>query len=408
MKKKRIIRIVFFVLALAIAIYAFTNGIMSLAHRESGYYDVDFTAEANATLYGSGLHLVYYAEGSSNAIRETLRNVQRVYTDSALRTYKLLSADQTYEDVVNIASVNASPGQWLDISQDLLLVLESAQSAGQGGGYSIYAGALHRAWRTLRYLDEPDAFDPANDPEKEELFRRLAAWIAAPGTFSLELDKHNNRARLDISDEYTAWALENEIDAPVLDLNVLHDGYMLSAVSALLKQAGYTSGYLYTDSGLSMYLDPNGKEIPFSLLTRDGEQARVNLKSPFSSVRFSAFAPEGQRYNFYTLTDGDSTLYRHPYPDIQSGLYTDLLMTCSVASAKQTPQALSLFMAQINALGDRYALDSYIARLPEDVFVFYTLQNDSEKTLYIRQSVPSAPLSLPEEGAWKIVSLNEP
>ena len=401
------VRILLCAVAVAIAVYAFTSGIMALAHRDSGYFDIGFTAEGNAVLYQSGLHLRYYAEGSSNEIRRLTNQVQKLYTTLALEAYKLLDERAVYEGLSNIASINAAPNSWVSVPESLYAVLESANSL-HSEHYSLFSGALHAQWETLRYLEDPAEFDPANDGDKKALLARHAQWLRTPGTFSLDFDKDNTAVRLNVSDAYLSWAQENGIDAPVLDLNALHDAYLMKAVAQSLRAQGYNDGYLYTDSGLYVYLSGAGQGISFTVNAYDGEKeiavAALNASSPLSLVRFTAYAPEGAQYGYYTVEKDGKPLYRHLYPDIASGEYCDQLMTLYLAAGENDILDIALRCAEWNGLKTPEEISACAAKLPENTFAAYTLQ-DGSKTLYIREGNAVKGVTLDPESSFAVQSI---
>ena len=386
-KKKKIVRIVLFALALVIAVYAFTSGVMALTHRESGYYGVEFTAEGKAVLYRSGLHMTYYADGSSNEIRQRINEVQKQYTSFALDAFRRFDAEQTYEGYTNIASLNAAPNTEIKVDQTLFDTLERAYRL-QSDTYSIFAGALHGQWETLRYLDEPEDFDPLSDPDKRALLEKLAEWINTPGTFDLSFDSEKTTVKLTVSEEYLAWAAENEIDRSVLDLNVLHDAFLLESVSQALREKGYTDGFLYTDTGLYVYMRGAAKDISFTLTGLDGQTevtvATLNAQSPACFVRFTAFAPDGAGYGYYAVERDGRRVFRHLYPDIADGKYRNQLMTLFLLGGEDSIVDLTCAAASLNGKASPEEIKTCAAALPKSSFAAYTLQGDAAKPLYIR------------------------
>ncbi len=398
--KKIIVRLVLFCAAFAIAVTAFTRGVLQIGHRDSGYQDVGFTLEGNAALYDSGLHLLYYAEGGSSAIRHTVNEVQKVFTDVTLRYYQLLDARDTYEGVANIASLNAAPGEALRLDPELLAVLADAlERTERGEGYSLYAGALYGEWNTLLYLDDAAEFDPLLNPEEAERLSAIAGAANREGALALDISAENSAATLTVSPEYAAFARENEIDAPALDLNLLHDAYLLELVARELVRQGYTEGYLYTDSGCSMMLRAPESEYALVGLMGDqvGEIAALAMPAPSAFCQFTAFPASGEKYGYYAVGDDDRTYLRHPYADASTGGFRDVLLTAWLASETESPVELEYGAVILNAQPDRAAVDACLSALPENMFAACTLQADAERVLYARQGAGSLAVS-PDSG----------
>ncbi len=407
-KRKKITRIVFFVLALVVAVTAFTVGVMSLTRRDSGYYDIDFTTEGNAVLYASGLHLTYYAEGSSSEIRLTTNAVQKSYTEYALNAFKLLDARSTYEGITNIASINASPGVMVKVSPLLFETLWDAYGR-TNDSYSIFAGALHTQWEILRYLDDPESFDPLNDPDKRALMQKHAEWIHTPGAFDLEFDRENSSVKLVLSHEYLAWAQENEVDLPVLDLNVLHDAYLMQAIVKGMREAGYTAGFLRSDSGLYVYMEGLSQRPSFAITGLIGNMetiaAALENKAPVAFLRFTAFAPAGTRYGYYMIEQGGQRFYRHLYPSLESGDYRNRLMSLFLAGSADDLVSLSCTIAALNDLDAADKIRQTVSLLSPDVFAAYTLTDDPA-ALYIKPSQAGGIHSFPEKSSFTVHDLS--
>ena len=375
-EKKTIVRLIVFLLAAVIAVGSITMGVTGLLHRDSGYYDVDYTPEGKATLYGSGVHLKYYADGGSSDIRLKINEVQKAYTDALLYIYRLLDETNTYESFVNIASLNAAPGEWLPIDENLNAALKGAlEYTARNQGYSVFAGAVWQEWQTLLYLDEPQEKDPANDSEEADILRRLAEFLADPASFHLELA--DGKARLTVSEAYQNWARENEIDAPVLDLNLMKEAYLLQYVADTMTRQGYTAGYLYTDSGLSAALNLNG-EMSYRLYrVKDGapvEAGETKLPSPSAFCQFCAVPLNSEKYGYYTVTRDGSTLYRHPHFDCRTGEVHQLLMTAALGGRLDRLPDLAYTMTALTACATRREADALLSALPSNAFSDYSFQ----------------------------------
>ena len=391
-QKKRLIgRLIAFIIALIVAVSAFTIGVLQLGRRESGYYDVGMTAEGNVALYGSGIHLIYYADGNSSAIRQRLNEVQKVFTSILLHNYRLLDAHNTYEGYVNIASLNAQPGQPLALGEDLFAVLSDALSRQQqSGAYNLFSGPLHDEWRTLRYLEAPADFDPLVNAEEAALLAEITAAVNGRYALDLTLSAEDRTAALQVDPAYLQWAQAREIDSPLLDLNLLHDAYLVSLTARDLVQRGYTMGYLYAESGVSVTLEQTG-EMAYSLYGYAGEPlvlGSVTLPSPSAFCQFSAFSLTNEPYNYYMIDNGQKTALRHPYVDVRSGGYNDVLMTAVLGAERSSLVDLAHHMIELNALPDQAAVEQYLAGLPQAVYAAYTLQADSPPVLYERNGQP--------------------
>ena len=373
--KKLVWRLVGFIAAVIVAVYAFTNGVLQLGHKDSGYYDVGLTAEGNAVLFGSGAHLLHYAEGSSSEIRQKLNAVQKAFTEALLRAHQLLDAEHTYTGMVNIASLNQAPGEKMQVAPALYAVLKDAVSRMERGeGYTLYAGALYHEWQTLRYLEEPREADPLNNADEAERLATITEAVNRPGAITLDLSEEN-AAALEVSPEYAAFAEQQEIEGPMLDLNLLHDAYLLDMTAAVLQNQGIT-GYLYTDSGCSIWLESG--DTRYTIYGADGAAGTVKWPSPSALCQFTAYSLAEEPYGYYRV---GNTL-RHPFVDPVLGAPREVLLTAALAGGFQDLPDLAYEMAILCMQPDRAGVEGRIAALPENVFYAYLYQGeDAELTV---------------------------
>ena len=385
-QKKPWPRIIAFLIAVGIAIASFTIGIMQYAHRETGYYEVGYSNAANAEVYDSGVHLLYYAEGGSSFIRQHLNEVQRVFSDDLLQYYRLLSAEKTYEGLNNIAALNAAPEQALKVDAVLYAVLKDAYARHEmQEGYHLFSGVLHTEWQSMRYLEEPEQTDPLLNDDEAEFLKVLTSQLARKEQFSLEFDDNNSTVTLHISEEYRNWTEQNEIEAPVLDLNLLHDAYLLQLVAMRMTAQGYTDGYLYTESGISISLGKQGNmEYSLYAVGESGVEtiAVTALQQPAAFCSFTVVSPTEERYGYYKIELEGKPYYRHPYVNVKNGSFSNVLMTAALGGTSEQAVDLAYVMLVLNSLESAEAVAEYVSVLPQEIISAYTLQNDTERILY--------------------------
>ena len=385
-QKKPWPRIIAFLIAVGIAIASFTIGIMQYAHRETGYYEVGYSNAANAEVYDSGVHLLYYAEGGSSFIRQHLNEVQRVFSDDLLQYYRLLSAEKTYEGLNNIAALNAAPEQALKVDAVLYAVLKDAYARHEmQEGYHLFSGVLHTEWQSMRYLEEPEQTDPLLNDDEAEFLKVLTSQLARKEQFSLEFDDNNSTVTLHISEEYRNWTEQNEIEAPVLDLNLLHDAYLLQLVAMQMTAQGYTDGYLYTESGISISLGKQGNmEYSLYAVGESGVEtiAVTALQQPAAFCSFTVVSPTEERYGYYKIELEGKPYYRHPYVNVKNGSFSNVLMTAALGGTSEQAVDLAYVMLVLNSLESAEAVAEYVSALPQEIISVYTLQNDTERILY--------------------------
>ncbi len=383
--RKTVLLLIGFILFAGLAVFSFTHGILQLGHRDPGYYDVGLTDQANAALTGCGAHLIVYEEGSSSEIRMELTGIQKTFSDVLLRVYRLLDAANTYEEIPNIASLNHAPGTEIRIGEELFGILSDAlERSGRRQGYNIFAGALFREWEKLRWLDEPADFDPALNSDEAELLDALTQALRDPDMVVLDLTAPDT-AVLRIAPEYSSLTGRLEIDAPVLDLNLLHDAYLLRLTADGLKARGITRGYLYCESGCSLWLEEGTHD--FTLYGFSGNEAveagKITLSGASAYVQFAALPITEETKGYYQAAAGGETLFRHPYIDSFTGEPGKILEYAALAGNRDTVTDLAFHLAALNSLESPEAVSDYLSALPEDISAVWSFRGEEQK-LYVR------------------------
>ena len=327
--RKNIIRLILFLLAAALAVFSFTWGVVQMGHKDPGWQTIDINLQQGHILYRSGVTCRYWAAGSSAEIRALTENVRNAYTDSLLRNFQLLDADNTWDGVVNLASLNQHPGETLLLSDALGdMLLRALEKTEKKEGYSLLAGPLYREWQNLVYLKDPLEFDPLNSPEEQEKLRRITELLNRPDTARLSLEKRPEgyAACLTLSPEWLALQEELELTAPVLDLGLLHDALLIDRVAEDLAALGYTAGMLMTESGYARILRP-GLSWVVSLQNRSSDPDVVTVSSPAASAFFAADLPFSDGYGSYSA-DGH---WRHLWCDARTGGFADQVLRAALA-----------------------------------------------------------------------------
>ena len=371
--KKNRIRLILFILALVIAIGSFTTWAMKLGHQESGYQTIDYESTHGDVLYRTGIRLLYWAEGNAGDIRTLSNNVRRIYSDSLYRNFILMDTEAEYEETENIATLNRRTGEEVAIPELLADILRDAlDRTARDEGYSIFAGALYDEWESLLYLDEPENADPANSPEEADRIARLAEAIRPENGIRLTLSQGENgtTACLTVPEEYRRLAEELEITAPVLDLNLLRDAYLMDLVAEDLLAAGYPEFVMYSRSGLA--LTPRSQETLIVSVTRDGETAAaLSAAGPAASIRFDAAERRNDGYGAYQVNG----LKRHYWFDARTGDFRNLVDQAVMVGPARAVE-LAWAMIRLNC-----AADPGTVEMPDDIQWVWTGQGSPEEAV---------------------------
>lgn len=249
------LRTVAFVLALVLAVGAFSFGISRLGYKEPGYYEIEVPNVEDASFYRVGYTLTYRFDGESNQIKAEMNTLKDVYADALLRSYKLLDANVTYEGYANLATLNQSLGQMVEVSDTLFDILANGwDRTGKQEGYNLFGGVLRSEWNSILAQEDMSEFDPAVYPDVAQRLQELAARTGELSNFSLELNAETKTVKVCVSDSYLDFLAAQEFEGAILDTGALTDAYRLGLIRDALAERGFTNGYLSTESGLTVSL----------------------------------------------------------------------------------------------------------------------------------------------------------
>lgn len=319
-EKKNVLRLIGFLIAFAIAVTFITVGVVQIGKKDPGLYEVDADANGDLPLYASGVHLQYYFTGSSDEIKSEMAMIKAIYSQALKLSYQWLDAKNTYLETPNLAKINQNAGQAVKLQEPLFRILQDAlEKTERGEGYTIYASPLLAVGETLLYANQPEPLDPVNDAEYAELIAKLDE-AARQAAGSLVLNEDDLTATLTVPEDYAALLEEYGLQANgILNLGVLADAYRLQYLAGVLEEKGYSNGYLTSNSGMTIllkdYVSKTGAYCLYSL-EEDGSpviSATKTMPVGTAACCFRVFGLADSEIEYYTVANGETTLYRNPY-----------------------------------------------------------------------------------------------
>lgn len=362
-----------FILALVLAVSAFSVAIANIGKKEPGYYMIETDPDEEAPLYASGMDLRYYFEGSSNEIKQAMKFMREDYGTVLKRMYKLLDGENEYEGFQNIATLNKYSGKEINVNSELYAVLQDAYAKTlEEKGFNMFAGALYREWHSILILDEPAEFDPLYNDYERERIEKIAEMANDLENFSLEfLDDEKFTVKFTVSEKFLKFLEEMELEGALIDLNELHDAYMLDKVREIFDEKGYSNGYITTASGLTVSLaSHSGEYLIYSAPDGNIVQAGAVTAEPgtvCSLMKAVKFAEDEDYY--YSLPEDD--LLRHPYFSVKTGNFADIINVSYVIGKNSAADACYLNL-QLNAAESAEEIEA-LSDTPEFA-VLYTTQ----------------------------------
>ncbi len=328
------LRVVFFVVAVVVAVGAFSYGISALGAKQSGYQLIEASADSDAPFYNREISFGYYLEGSSGAIKKATKELVGVYTPILAAAYKQLDSSVEYAGAVSIGALNNHLGEEIGVSAELYDVLKDAYARTlERRNFNMFAGALYAEWKSVLILDDPVGFDPLTNEDMAARFADIAAQVSNLDNFSLEfLDDERHIVRFSVSDGYAAFCKEMEIEAGALDLNLLVNAYRLEMIASALEDLGFTDGYLLSQDGLAITLSGCRQQGYALYGMEDGsivERGSFVVEGRSSKAFMAAFPLGSYSGSYYSVVDGR---LRHLFFDTSTGEIRDVVMACTLVS----------------------------------------------------------------------------
>ncbi|MBQ7647072.1 MAG: hypothetical protein IJS94_07375 [Clostridia bacterium] len=384
--KKTVVRFILFIIAFVTAVAFITYGVSHIGHKEEGVYEITCDKDDEVPHYYSGITFMYNFTGSSSEINSMMKFIKGEYAEKLKMNYKLLDPVNTYEGLVNIAYINQNPGIRITVGDELFEVLSDAyEKTCEKNGYDMFSGLSARLRDQTVYSADAAEHDYYLDESLRDVMSKIKEISSKENSVIFELDSESHTVLFDLSDEYKAFLKEYEPDGAVLDLDLLHDAYMLKYVVRALEKDGYTDGYITTADGLSILLS-GMSEVELCLYSvKDSSEetvisATVSGKGGVSASSFRAFALTDNELGFYTYKKDGKILYRNKYiSDFEKEL--SVLSCVSVSSEFNAVEAvysnITLFIS------DDAAAASSAAGKTDCSSVMYEL-NENDKTVYVK------------------------
>lgn len=311
-------RMVLFLLCLVIGVSGLSYGVYSLLSTDPGWVVVEVSS--GETNCGGEFTFEYLLDQGGLAGSEVIRNVRAVYSDAAVKAYRLFTTAESFEDLHNLRYINEHPNQDIVVDPVLYQAFETVQKQ---ESRAVYQGILNSFYQDLFFCQEDWEtfdFDPIQNPEAAELYRELASFAADPAHAQVQL-LGENTLRLNLSEEYRQYAGELGRDC-YLDFGWLRNAFAADFLAETLLDQGYTTGVLTSYDGYTRSLGGAVGNYGYNLFDwyegRAVKAVRILFDEPMSLVNFRTFPlQEEDEGRTYVMANGE---LRHGYLDASDGI----------------------------------------------------------------------------------------
>lgn len=303
-KNKRV-RIILAVAALVLALVMFGIFFFNLLNKPAGWRNIEtLNAAGNC---GYEFTLQYELGRSDTSATTEYKQLQRFYTQICQDAYRIFHAEETFEGMGNLASINLNPNQPVTVDPALYCALEQIKAS---GNRTIFLANVLVEYNRIFYAEsalDAQRYDPASNEEVRAYISALAAYANNPDAVSLEL-LGDNRVQLKVSADYSAFFQQSDLDR-YLDLGWLKNAFVADYLAQRLADAGYTNGYVASYDGFTRNLDDRGNSFSQNIHDRRGMDiylpALIQFDKPMSLVYLRDYPLlDLDRWRYAELTDG--------------------------------------------------------------------------------------------------------
>lgn len=312
-------RIVLVVLFLALGSGFLVYAFMNFLRGDSGWREISVKAGAELNC-SEDFTLKYNVGAGGVSAGGEAKALSLIYTDAAVKSYRLFNIDESFDDVTNLYDINQHPNEVMTVDPVLYDALKKVSDA---NCREIYLGPLYASLENL-CMSNDDAvaaqFDPEKDDDAAEEAAAVAAFAQNPDDISLEFPREN-QVCLHVSDAYQAYAAEMGYTA-YLDFFWMKNAFLIDYLADTIRGGGYQLGIISSKDGFVRCLDETGeKEYQYPLYHLSGNEIQshgtMTYEGPKSIVFFHAYqagSPDTYRYYQYQ----DKTM-RTPYLSVSDG-----------------------------------------------------------------------------------------
>ena len=350
----------------AVGILAFVWAVNGLLAKDPGWMEIEASNSGEPTCAGDFvLHYNIGADGTSPA--EQFKALSALYTEVSTQAEKLFSASAIEDDVhgISLLSSNVNKPVVLDKeAYDALALLKKYKSR------EMFLAPVYEQYTTLFFCatdEEAETLDPAANEQQREVIAEMVAFTSDPNHVDIVLDE-GNRATLQLSDEYIAFARKNGIESFV-DFYWMKNAFAADYMAEKISAKGYTDGFITCGEGFTRSL--GGKDIPLNSTVYDRVEKSIYKAAvlQFGEVKSIAVyhdfpSSRNNNENYYQYADGRMvTPYIAPSDGMCRASVSNLTV-CSDAkgcaetmlAAKNAYLSEELHAEQLrNKLGDTYS-----------------------------------------------------
>ena len=302
-----------------LALVAFGVAVNGLLTTDSGWTEIEVsTRELHC---GEDFIFSYcLGEGELSPTKEK-KQIRELYSQCAVTAYRLFQANEDFEGVVNLHTLNQNPNQAFTVDPVLYNALLQAE---QSGGRLVYLGALAEEYRKEFFMQSESVSveeDPLKNAEYAAFCKEVADYANDPQSVQLELGE-NYTVTLRVSEEYLTFARDNDLSAFV-ELHRMKNAFIIDYFAQQMMENGFTKGCISSCDGYVRNLDNSNTPYSINLFHLRGVEIFPAARMEYAGVRAIVSMrgyPMGERDSLsYCILPNETIIT--PYLNRETGLY---------------------------------------------------------------------------------------
>lgn len=313
-------RTIIVVLAIVIAVVAFTYAIGSMFHVDSGWRTIEATTSGEMNC-SQDFQFDYYLGGSGMSAAAELKAITALYTQATETAYNAFNGYELGKGTNNLFFLNRNVNTPVQVDPALYQAFELVERL---GSRYVYLAPVYAEYNSLFFCTEDwetEGFDPYQNEDVRAFMGQAAAYARSPEHVSLEL-MGENTLQLTVSEEYLAFAREYGI-VNLVDFYWMKDAFIIDYLAQVMEESGFNRGAISSYDGYVRCLSADQLSYSFHFYDQyDGSKlckaARLTYTGGTSLVHLHSFRLNAQKeLYYYQFADGT---VRAPYVDLADGL----------------------------------------------------------------------------------------
>lgn len=264
------LRVALLIFLITTAIVSIGYGVTTLLSTKPGWQEIKYVGSDNQNVSGDFTFYTYLRGGFMD---QSGKQLKAAYSEAARYAFKLLSRDESFSDMGNLADINNHPNETVKVEKELC---EALKKIVDSGDRTIYLGPVYEIYRGLFLcLDDGETkdFDINENPEIKEYADEFLKYCGDPEQVDLEI-LSDDQVMLKVSDDYLKFMKEME-STVYLDLFWMKNALSADILAEKMEEYGIHSGYLASNDGFIRCLDTS-EETFYLLLTEWRDRKAVS------------------------------------------------------------------------------------------------------------------------------------